>query len=409
MNVWVINHYASTLQTGFGGRWYYLSKEMASMGHHVRLFASANHHLLKNKPDLGVESILEEKHDGFSFVWLKTKNYKNAHSKLERLYSEFHFQKTIKSLHNKFEEKPDVIVYSSPSLVGYNGAYILSKKIGCKLIFDIRDLWPLTLIEMGVSKYHPFIIYLSYLEKKAYNSCSHIISNWPYAINYIKKYGIIESKFDWIPNGFSISEFLDPVELDKEIIRLIPNDKFIIGYTGTLGHANALESFIKAASLLKRNKNIVFMIVGSGKEKQNLVNQADKLGCSNILFLDSIDKKKIPSLLNYFSACYVGFLDIGLYKYGSSLTKLPEYLASNKPIIYASSSIFQPIKEYKAGITIPAEKPDQIAQAILELYSLDESSRQLMGINAHSAAVSNYEYKILANRLISIINKIGAK
>src|SRR5690606_6675176 len=143
----------------------------------------------------------------------------------------------------------------------------------------------------------------------AYNSCSHIISNWPYAINYIKKYGIIESKFDWIPNGFSISEFLDPVELDKEIIRLIPNDKFIIGYTGTLGHANALESFIKAASLLKRNKNIVFMIVGSGKEKQNLVNQADKLGCSNILFLDSIDKKKIPSLLNYFSACYVGFLD----------------------------------------------------------------------------------------------------
>ena len=409
MNIWIINHYASTLKTGFGGRWYYLAKEMAQMGHHVRLFSSANHHLLKIKPDLGGKNSLEEEVDGFSFVWLETKDYKNAHSKLERIYSEFRFEKNIKSLNNKFKEKPDVIIYSSPSLIGYNGAYALSKKIGCEIILDIRDMWPLTLIEMGVSKYHPFILYLSHLEKKAYNSCSHIISNWPYAINYIKKYGVVENKFDWIPNGFSISEFLDPVELDREVRNLIPNDKFIIGYTGTLGHANALESFIEAASLLKANEDIIFMIVGSGKEKQFLINQAERLSCSNILFLDSIPKKQIPSLLSCFSACYVGFLDIDLYKYGSSLTKLPEYLASNKPIIYASSSTFQPINEYKAGFTVPAEDSVQISQAILKLYTLDTASRQQMGMNGYSAAITKYEYKILANKVINIIDKVSGK
>lgn len=408
MNVWIINQYASTLQTGFGGRWYYLAKEMADMGHQVRLFASANHHLLKNKPDLEYSDILEEKIDGFSFIWLKTNDYKNAHSKVERLYSEFQFRKIVKSLNNRFDDQPDVIIYSSPSLIGYDGAAILSKKIGCKIVLDIRDLWPLTLIEMGISKYHPFIMYLSYLEKKAYKNCSHIISNWPYAIDYIKKYGILESKFDWIPNGFSISEFLDPIELDSEVQDLIPTDKFIIGYTGTLGHANALSSLIEAAYCLKENKNIIFMIVGSGKEKQDLLNHAERLGCSNIIFLDRISKKQIPGLLSYFSACYVGFLDLQLYKYGSSLTKLPEYLASKKPIIYASSSNFQPIEEYKAGITIPAEKPDQIAQAILELYKLDQVSRENMGNNGKLAAISNYEYEKLAIKLLDIINKSGS-
>lgn len=409
MNIWIINHYASTLQTGFGGRWYYLAKEMAKMGHQVKLFSSANHHLLNVKPDLGGENSLEEEIDGFSFVWLKTRDYKNAHSKLERIYSEFNFEKKIRLLGDKFKENPDVIIYSSPSLIGYNGAYELSKKIGCEIILDIRDLWPLTLTEMGVSKYHPFILYLSYLEKKAYNSCSHIISNWPYAINYMEKYGITPSKFDWIPNGFSISEFLNPVELDQEIKKLIPNNKFIIGYAGTLGHANALEPLIKAASLLKNNKDIVFMIVGSGKEKEFLLDQSRMLGCSNILFLDSISKKQIPSLLNFFSACYVGFLDIDLYKYGSSLTKLPEYLASKKPIVYASSSIFQPIDEYKAGLTIPSGNPSKIAQAILEIYKLDEFSQKKMGLNGYAAAIENYEYKKLANKLIDIISKVMSK
>ncbi|WP_180107686.1 glycosyltransferase family 4 protein [Acinetobacter sp. YH12085] len=407
MNIWIINQYASTLKTGFGGRWYYLAKEMAEMGHQVKLFSSANHHLLKNKPELGSKNILEEKIEGFSFIWLKTKDYENAHSKLERLYSEFQFRRILTSLDHKFEDRPDIIIYSSPSLVGYAGASILSKKIGCKIILDIRDLWPLTLIEMGISKYHPFIMYLAMLEKKAYLECDHIISNWPYAINYIKKYGVLENKFDWIPNGFSMSEFSDPIKLDKKIENLIPSDKFIIGYAGTLGHANALKSFIEAGSLLKENKDIVLMIVGSGKEKQDLVDYADKLGCSNVLFLDSVTKKQVPSLLRNFSACYVGFLDINLYKYGSSLTKLPEYLASGKPIIYASSSTFQPIEQYKAGITIPAEKPDLISKAILELYKLDNTSRKAMGDNGRDAAVSNYDYKKLATKLIGIINQIG--
>ncbi len=406
MNIWIVNQYASTLETGFGGRWYYLAREMAKQGHSVKIFASANHHLLKVKPRLDDQAVKVEKIDGFSFIWLKTKDYDDAHSKFGRIYSEFQFKNIIKELPIKSDDKPDIIIYSSPSLIGYSGAYHLSKNIGCKIILDIRDLWPLTLTEIGIPKYHPFIIYLSFLERYAYNTCSHIISNWPFAINYIKKFNILDGKFDWVPNGFSVDEFLSPTELEDKIKKQIPNNKFIVGYTGTLGRANALGSFIKAASLLKEHKDIYFMIVGDGKEKEELNIMSNQLGCSNVIFLDSINKKQIPSLLNYFSVCYVGFLGIPLYQYGSSLTKLPEYLVSRKPIVYASSSIFQPILDYKAGVTVPAEDSEAIAKAILDLYSLNESDRKSMGDNGYSAAVDNYEYKNLSIRVMNIVNRV---
>ena len=404
MNIWIINHYASTLDTGFGGRWYYLAKEMAKQNHNVKIFASANHHLLKKKPVLSNKEYLQESVDGFDFIWLKTVDYDGAHSKLLRILSEKKFSQVLKKLDKIDNKKPDVIIYSMPSLIGYKGIYKFANKHNIKIIADIRDMWPLTLIEMGVSKYHPFVLYLSALEKQAYTSAFHLISNWPFAINYFKKYGIKNSKFSWIPNGFSIQEFNEPVELDLKIKAVLPKDKFIVAYTGTLGLANALEVFIRSAQFLTKYPKIILLIVGSGKEQQSLISMAKELGLNNVQFLDSISKKQIPSLLNEVDACYVGFLDISLYQYGSSLTKLPEYLASKKPIVYASSSIFQPIEEYKAGITTPAEDYQAIANAIIQLYQMSEDERKELGNNGYQAAIQNYEYKNLANQVLDLIN-----
>ncbi len=407
MKIWIINHYASTLETGFGGRWYYLAKEFARQNHNVKIIASANHHLLKIYPQLEGSDYKIEKKDGFEFIWLKTVKYDGSHSKLRRILSERKFNQAAKMLEKIYRGKPDIIIYSMPSLIGYQGAYAYAKKNNIKIIADVRDMWPLTLIEMGVPKYHPFVIYLSFLEKHAYLSASHIISNWPYAINYFNKFGIKNSKFSWIPNGFSIDEFNQPEELDNSIIRALPPDKFIVGYAGTFGLANALESFIKCASLLKDYPKILLVIVGSGKDKDALMKLAQDMSVSNLEILDRLDKRQIPSFLKQIDACYVGLLNISLYKYGSSLTKLPEYLASKKPIIYASSSIFQPVDEYQAGLTVPAEDEYEIAKAIIELYKMSKEQREILGHNGYVAAINNYEYHNLANKVLEIIDGLN--
>lgn len=97
------------------------------------------------------------------------------------------------------------------------------------------------------------------------------------------------------------------------------------------------------------------------------------------------------------------FLKSSLYKYGSSLTKLPEYLASGKPVIYASDSTFQPINDFNAGISVAAEDPRSLAAAIVSMASLPQAQRDVLGLNGKVAANLYYEYASLAEKLIKLI------
>ncbi|NRP35692.1 Alpha-D-kanosaminyltransferase [Marinobacterium sp. xm-d-579] len=402
-SIWIINQCASTLRTGFGGRHYYFAKELSKKGYDVHLFSSSDHHLLRSKPPVHNLLTIEEV-DGFKYVWIKTLNYDGAHDK-KRILSEFDFLTKISRLHRYYNSpRPDVILYSSPSLIPYLGAKSLAQNLGVDIVLDIRDLWPLTLTEMGVSKFHPFVLLLDYIQRVAYKSASHIISNWPYSIDYMEKRGASRENFSWIPNGFSPEEFDNPEDISLHEFRdLIETDKFVVGYAGTVGKANALETFIEAASLLSDRSDICFVIVGSGTHKESLIRKAVSRNLDNVWFYESVSKNQIPSILSKFDACYVGFHNIPLYRYGSSLTKLPEYLASSRPIIYASSSPFQPIRDASAGITIEAGDARAVADAIVRLRQTSISERLLMGENGRKAARSEYDYSILADKLASIL------
>lgn len=402
--IWLINFYASTLTTGIGGRCYYFAKSLAELGYDVYLFSASDHHLLIDKPNVSwLKGFACEKVDGFNYVWLKTPTYANAHSKV-RLLSEFYFSQKIKQLSKSDFSKPSTIFYSSPGLIPSLGAQSLAKNLNAKLILDIRDLWPLTLIEMGgYSPKHPLVAYMQMIENSAYKNADAITSNWPYAINYMIEHNASPEKFSWIPNGFSIDEFSNPEAIDSKTLARFPKEKFIIGYAGTLGKANALDALLDSAEILKSNKNIAFVIVGKGRESNDLISQIKSRNLYNVHYVGSVPKRAIPNVLSLFDVCYVGFLDIPLYRFGSSLTKLPEYLASKKPIVYASNSPFQPISNCKAGITVQAENSKEIAEAISQLYNMTSNERNHMGILGYKEAMNTYEYGSLSKKLARLL------
>ena len=113
----------------------------------------------------------------------------------------------------------------------------------------------------------------------------------------------------------------------------------------------------------------------------------------------------MPSLLNSFDACYVGFNKSPIYKYGNSLNKLPEYFMSGKPIIFSSDSTYQPINEASAGITVPAENSKAIARAIIDLKNMGPKKRKELGKNGIKYARKNFSYKILSRKLEKILIK----
>lgn len=401
--IWLINQYASTPETGMGGRNYYLGKELAKQGHSVYLVGAGYTHFLRHPHEIDSDYLLEEVSDNFTFVWLNTPRYSDATDK-QRIFNWFVFAQKMLKLPKIIPQRPDVILYGSPSLIPYLSALRLAHKYKVRLLWDIRDIWPLTLTELGgKSKYHPFIMLHQGIESLACKKSDYIISNWPYAIDHVQKYGADPTQFAWIPNGFCQEEFADQQALPQAIAEQLPMDKFIVGYTGTLGQANAIQSILDTAHITQADPNIHYVLVGNGRLENDVKAFVQNHQLSNITLLDAIPKRQVPDMLSRFDVCYVGFNKSPLYRYGSSLHKLAEYFMSGKPILYSIDSPFKPVDDAGCGITVPAEAPQAIADAIYSLQALSAEERQQMGANGRKAALEGYEYGMLAKKLEQIM------
>lgn len=394
--IWMINQYSSTPEYGIGGRSYYLGAELVKLGWNVVIIASNSHHLLRTKPQLDNWYKFEDI-DGLKFVWLKMPEYSEAHSK-KRIYGWFKFSHTLSKLKSLDLPKPDYVLQSSPSPIAFYGARKLAKHFKSKLIFEVRDIWPLSLVQIGgKSPNHPFIKYLQYTEDYAYKHADIVISNLKYAWKHMITRGMEKSKFHWVPNGYSEEEFANPEPLPQEFIEKFPKDKFIVGYAGTLGVANNLFPLLDAAELLKDYKDIQIVLVGDGKLKNELVEYANSKELNNVTFLGRVAKNQMPSVYKLFDVCFLSMMNLPIYKFGTSNNKFFEYLAAGKPIIYAvDSGEFNPVEEAECGIEVRTGKPTNIVDAILKLRDLGKNECTLMYYNAHQYARLNYTYSVLA-------------
>lgn len=400
--LWIIHQYASTPDTGMGGRHFYLAEELAKLGHKVYVVAASANHLLHTQPHL-TSKFTFEKISGFTFVWVKMPPYAEAHSK-QRALNWFLFPWRIQKLTQVIVDKPDAVLCSSPSPIAFLGAERLAKKLKAKLIFEVRDIWPLTLTEIGgYSPKHPFIRLMGWVERRAYKNADLVVSNLKNAVEHMVTQGLRREKFVWIPNGFSLTEVSQKTPLNKQATNQLPKNKFIVGYTGTIGVANALDSLIEAAAILRKNKDIAFVLVGRGKEKQALQALATGKKLTNVTFIDPIPKIEIQAMLSRFDACFIGWLNDNLYRFGIGANKIPEYLYSSIPIIHAYSGACDPILEASAGLVVEPQNPQALATAIVKLCEMTPAQRREMGQNGRKAALEQYEYGKLAKKLEKLL------
>jgi len=259
-------------------------------------------------------------------------------------------------------------------------AYRLSRKYDARFIFEVRDIWPQTLIELnGISERNLLITVMKKIEHFAINKSDIIISLLPLYNRYLKEKGF-NKDFYYLPNGFDFNNLkIEP--LPKEVEEKIPKDKFIVGYTGTIGKANALEYLINVAHKLKDYKDIVFLIVGKGMEENNLSNKVKDLGLNNVIFLPPVKKTQVQNILKFVDVCYIGLKNEKLFEFGVFPHKLFDYMFAGKPILYAINLGNKPLVEANGGISGDAENSDAIADGILKFYNFFPEQKIKLGEN----------------------------
>lgn len=401
--IWIINQYGSLPSTGTGGRHRHLARELAKIGHNVSVISARWTHGVRDT-EAAFSAPEVEEFEGFRFVRILVKKYDHAYDK-KRILNWFIFAWRLRRLGNILEEKPDSILYSSPSLIGFLGAEKLAHKNRARLLFEVRDIWPLTLQEIGgYSSRHWFIRFLQWIEDRAYQKSDHVLSNLPGAVDHMVTRGMRPEKFTWIPNGFSQNDIDTTQLLPTSIAEKLPKDTFNVAYTGTHGTANALHTLLQAAHILRDTPQITFTLVGKGKEKENLRSHSEELDLNNVYFLDPVPKDQVQSILERCSACYIGLTRDSLFRFGVSPNKLFDYLISGKPIIYAiDSGDYRPIEEFNAGIQVEPGSPHDLARAIYELYQTSSEERHQMGANGRNAALKCHEYGNLAKQLDRVL------
>ena len=274
-----------------------------------------------------------------------------------------------------------------------------------KIIFEIRDIWPLTLISLGkISKYNPFVLFIGFFEKLAYRKSDLIVSVLRGANCHIKKITKKEFNFLWIPNGIKI--FADHSSKDitlKNYFKLIPKNKFLIFYTGSLNRANAMKYVIKAMDLLLPYDSIHLVIIGNGERLLKLKKLSNN---KNITFLPKLPKNQLQSILTYASCFIISWRKESLYKFGVSPNKYADYMLAAKPIIVANSFPENDIvKISNSGLIAEAENIESIADKILKLYKSKPIYLKQLGENGKRYALKNLIYRNLALKYLEGLHK----
>lgn len=402
--LWIISQTINSPEDVGNTRHYSLSKYLAKKGWNIFLISGSIEHLTNRQRLRKLDRFRIIKKDNINFCWIRI-NKRNRNSLLSRSLGMFSFAFNIlfsKAIY--IIDRPNIIIGSSPNPIASFAAKILSFRFNVPFIFEVRDLWPETLIQMGAFKKNSiFSFLLSFLEKLLIYKSKKILVLMKGGIKYYTKKGVRKNKVFHLPNGVDI-EGLKFQPLKKKV----ENDPFKIFYLGSMGKSNAIEKILRTFDYLKKEgygkEKINLFIVGDGPEKVGLQEYSNQLNLDNVFFFSPLVQDELINFSKQADAFIFTMLPLkNLFKYGISFNKIFTYLSFSRPIIYASCASYNPLDEFNLGIKSKSMCPKSLAEAIKKFMNKSHSDRSKMARDGFEYVSKYFSYENLANTLNELL------
>lgn len=404
-HVWILNHYAQEPAGTGGTRHYHLAMHLGQSGWQATVIA-ATAIGGKDEQERQVEATQLSRLDRIRdvpFLWVRTPAYEGdgAGRMLNMLAYSW---RVLRRRATRCLPRPDVVIGSSVHPFAAAAGALLARRFKVPFVFEVRDLWPQTLVDMGRLREGDFLTWaLRKLETWLYRRAARIVVLLPHAWEYITPLGVPRERITWIPNGVDLSLFPPTPAQTRE-----PSERFTLMYFGAHGQANGLDNVLQAMKLVQRRpegRHIVLRMIGDGRLKAALMEQAQQLGLHNVSFEPPVPKHRIPALAMEADAFVIAVRDLPrLYRYGISMNKLFDYLAAARPIVIASNAANNPVADSEAGLTVGAEQPEALADAIISIASAPLDARVRMGRAGREYVERNHSFQHLAQRLAAVLD-----
>jgi glycosyltransferase involved in cell wall biosynthesis len=306
--------------------------------------------------------------------------------------------------------KPDVVVVSSLSILTLGTGVLLKWLLGCKLVVEVRDIYPLTLIEIGnFSKRNPVITFMRLIEHAAYRSADLLVS--PLENFDLHAAGVEEvtAPFEWIPMGFDEAFSLtSPTAAAEHITNFIEclnaSGKFTIVYAGAIGTANALDPVFEAAAECDYTR-FHFVFVGDGPRKAGYIQMFGHL--PNVTFFGSVPKADVQHILSRASVLVNTWHNKSIYRFGISPNKLIDYALSGRPFITNLQVDLEILRLYGNGFVTSDESSKGLLATIETVAGMPPSKLKEIGERGRENLHRNFRYSTLAGKLIEAFERHG--
>ena len=294
----------------------------------------------------------------------------------------------------------DFIYASSPPLFVGGAAMVLSQLKRIPMIFEVRDLWPQSAIELGELTNPRAVYWATKLEEACYRKAVKIVVVTQGIYDYLIRRNIPVEKFIIIPNGANTSFFTyNSGERTKIRKELHLEGKFIAVYAGIFGLAQGLETILYSAKYLSDTPDIHFLLIGDGPKKGEITSLVKK---NNLVNVTLLPERPVDSIPGYLSAADIAIIPLKKAQIFTGVipSKIFDSWACERPVLISiDGEARQLVEGVRGGMFVPPENPEIMAETLKELmkFPLELES---MGKNGREYTVRNRNRKVLAEKLI---------
>jgi glycosyltransferase involved in cell wall biosynthesis len=411
--VWYVFPYAGGPGIGRFTRPYDLACRWLGRGVTTTVFASQHHHLLYD-PLAALPAEMVK--DGVRYRWLEGKPY--AGNGLGRVRHMLGFARGLTAAMEGEAKRfgaPDAVIVSSPHPFPILSAARFARKHRVRLVFEVRDIWPLALKEMfGTPTWHPFYIALDLIERYAYRRADSVVSLLSAARDHMVARGLDPKKFRVIPNGAPDTPDGDVI-IDEAFAAWLEKcrseGRRIVGYAGSFGTPYAMISFIEIANRLSKAPDIAgklaFLFVGDGVEREPLEHGLKALAVQGVvppfLFTGTVTREAAAELMKRCDAGLILSKDMPLFRHGIAMNKLVEYMRLGKPILAAYDAGGDPIAESGCGWCVPPENAERFVDSLKTFATMPQAELAALGARGRAYFDETYDYASIARKYLGVL------
>ncbi len=300
----------------------------------------------------------------------------------------------------------DIVWGTTPPIFQAASAWLLARLKGARFLLEVRDLWPAFAVAVGVLRSRALIGASEWLERFLYRRADHVMINSPGFREHIAARG--GAPIELVPNGADAAMF-DPAAKGAEFRRQLGLEhKFIVLYAGAHGLSNDLGVVVAAAEELRDDAHIAIVLLGDGKDKPALIEQARAFRLDNLHFVDPLPKSGMAQALAAADACLAILKPIDMYKTVYP-NKVFDYMAAGRPVLLAIDGVIrQAVETAGAGLFVPPGDPAALAATIKELAA-DPQAATAMGRRGRAYLMEHFNRPALVAQLEELLQRMAGE